>query len=345
MPSRRRRTGQVASGLVVTAAFVWLFVRDLPIDEFIAALASLTPDTVVAAVSFLAAAYTVRVVRWWVMLRSQDPGLRLRTCVWPLLTSVAVNNVFPLRAGDVLRVVAFRGQLRASASRVLGTLVLERLLDLVSLLLFLAVVLLAGVSVPLPEQLVPVTIAAVLVVALAIVALMLAGPPALQGIGRWLSRRPAIVARGRAAAIERLVTQLTGPLALARHPRRAAVLVSLSLAAWTLEGAVFAAVAVGLNLDVIPVVPWFAMAAGTLATLLPSGPGYLGTFDYAVREVVSWQGVPVGTAGAYAVAVHAALWVPLTAAGAFYLTTIGRGVWRRRTVQPSDLEDTPHAAT
>ena len=82
-------------------------------------------------------------IRWWVMLHALDRSIPLRACIWPLICSVAVNNVFPLRAGDVLRVVGFRHALGAPGMRVLGTLILERLLDVGTLLVILAVTLVA----------------------------------------------------------------------------------------------------------------------------------------------------------------------------------------------------------
>ena len=43
--------------------------------------------------------YTVRIIRWWWMLRALEPSLPLTACVWPFLTSIAVNNVTPFRVG------------------------------------------------------------------------------------------------------------------------------------------------------------------------------------------------------------------------------------------------------
>ncbi len=62
------------------------------------------------------------------MLKVFEPELPLTHCIRPFLVSIAVNNVVPLRGGDVLRVVGFRHELRSPPMRILGTLVVERLL-------------------------------------------------------------------------------------------------------------------------------------------------------------------------------------------------------------------------
>jgi len=59
--------------------------------------------------------------------------------VWPLLVGVAVNNVVPFRAGDVYRILAFRRQLIAPVVQLIGTLVIDRILDLTVLLGFFIV--------------------------------------------------------------------------------------------------------------------------------------------------------------------------------------------------------------
>ncbi len=55
-----------------------------------------------------------------------------------------------------------------------------------------------------------------------------------------------------------------------------------------------------------------------IATTLPSAPGYVGTFDAPGIAVLVAYGVPQATAAAYTLVLHAALWLPITALGAYY---------------------------
>ena len=55
-----------------------------------------------SALAALACGYTLRIVRWWMMLRAMDPAVRLGECVRPFLVSIAVNNLLPFRAGDAV---------------------------------------------------------------------------------------------------------------------------------------------------------------------------------------------------------------------------------------------------
>jgi hypothetical protein len=60
-----------------------------------------------------------------------------------------------------------------------------------------------------------------------------------------------------------------------------------------------------------------------LATTIPSAPGYVGTFDAPGIAVLQAYGVPKATAAAYTLALHIALWFPITALGGYYLVKKG----------------------
>jgi hypothetical protein len=105
------------------------------------------------------------------------------------------------------------------------------------------------------------------------------------------------------------------------------VLLGLSVLTWTFEGAVFATVAAAVNAVTSPVGPWFSLATGTLATLIPSSPGYVGTFDYFAAQGLAAYGAAPDISVAFALTVHTLLWAPLTAAGLVYLAIHGTRFW------------------
>jgi len=319
-----------AAGLVVTVAFLWLLLRSVDLGRLARAVADLPASCLLLALAFLAAAYAVRIVRWWRMLRALDPTLPLSTCVWPFIGSIAVNNTVPLRAGDALRVVAFRAELKAPPLRVLGTLVLERLLDLIVLLAFFFAGVLGLPPGAVPDRLVAVAAGLAGSSLVVLSALILLGPSA-SPLVRALAARPALAARGWSEPIERMGTTLTDALNLLRTPSRLAALLGLSVATWTLEGAVFATIARCFATGATDAGPWLALAMATLATSLPSSPGYVGTFDYFAVLGLMAYGAAREAAVAFAVTVHAVLWLPLTALGLGYLLVRGRGLWRRST--------------
>jgi uncharacterized protein (TIRG00374 family) len=261
---------------------------------------------------------SARLVRWWLMLRTVAPRLPLRACARPYLVSLALNNTLPMRAGDVMRVVAFRDTLGVPPMQVFGTLLIERLLDLFVLVALFFVEVLMTPPAGVPRTLV---MGAALVGAATLVGLLLlvlAPKPARVLVARALGHA-TLARRAWAPRAADAARQFLDTLALVRSPARAGRLLALSVTAWLLEGAVFACVARALGTGGAPLAPWFASVTGTLATLIPSAPGYVGTYDYFVLRGLAAHGAGGAPAAAFALVVHLLIWLPVTVLGLLLL--------------------------
>lgn len=346
MSSRGARAGGVwrwlkaGFGLLVTVAFLVLLVRQVDLAALAAAFAGLAWPWLLLALALLAADYAMRILRWWWMLRAMSPTLPAAACVWPYLASIALNNVLPLRAGDALRAFGFRRQLQSPAMRVLGTLVLERLLDMTTLLTLFFVGLLA-----VPTDLFPhaITLSAAWLTgttALALVALLLFAPR-LPALVQWVVRRPELAALAWSDQMQGWGHSFVETFAVMRRPADALALLALSVIVWLLETGVFAVVATAFAADVGLPGALFAMATGTLSTLIPSSPGYIGTFDYFTLTALAAYGIDDATAAAVALSVHAVLWIPLTLLGLAYLLVRGPGLLTRAELAKTEQGGAP----
>jgi uncharacterized membrane protein YbhN (UPF0104 family) len=304
-----RRIWRPLLGVLLAAAFAWLLARGVEWGAVRAALAAARAGPLLVGLLLLSAGFTVRIARWWWMLRPLAPTLSFARCVRPFLASLALNNTLPFRAGDVARTVAFREELGVPAGQVLGTLLIERVLDLVALLVLLGIGLGLMAAGELPHALVSGAVAAGVV---AVLGLGIAAAVPASGIARLQQR----LGGGRLAGFVGHAVEALAPLRSAGQVTR---LLALSLVAWTLEGAMYAAVALSLGVAAAPFAPWLALAAGTLSTLLPGTPGYVGTFDYFAARGMMAGGASAAQATAFALLVHAMLWVPVTAVGGLLL--------------------------
>jgi glycosyltransferase 2 family protein len=316
-----RRWGRALAGLAVALLFVALLFRKIDWGELRQALNSAAWLPLLVALLALAGDMAARITRWWWMLRSFRPELPWSSCARPFLASLAVNNTVPLRAGDVLRVVGFQSTLRVPTAQIAGTLVLERMLDLLVLLLILFLSLSGAPGVFPRTFLLLAQLAGVLCLAALIALTLIPGP-----IARFIQGLIGRLSGGRrwAGPVNALVVQLTHSLALLRSPARALKLLAASGLAWLLEGAVFACVLQSLHVPVSWSAAWLSLSGATLATLLPSSPGYVGTFDYFASLGLRAHGVGYSVAAAYALLAHLILWLPVTLAGFCAL------LWSRR---------------
>ena len=327
MSSGTVRWLKLSVGLATTAGFVWLLAREVDLDVLGRAFAGLSVSTVLLALAFLAAGWAARIVRWWWMLRALEPTLPLGACAGPFLAGMAVNNVAPFRAGDALRVLGFRRQLRAPAMAVAGTLVVERVLDVAVLtgILFLGLLGLPDGAFPRGFAVAAASLAGAGLAAILVLPLL---APVLGRIRERLPGRRLFAGRRWAQAVSRHGAWLAEALRLVHSRPRMLVLIGLSAVAWACEGAVFATVAAGIGAGAEPMGPWFSLATGTLATAIPSAPGHVGTFDWFAAQGLEAYGASAEVAIAFALTVHAVLWVSSTAAGLFFLLT--RGIRPRR---------------
>ena len=311
------RWARVGLGPVIALLFAWLAFRYLDWNSAWRTVAGAQPLWLGLALALLAVDYFLRIIRWWLMLRSMT-DLPLRAAAGPFLAGIAMNNVLPFRAGDVLRTAGFCRYLGLPVSRMLGTMVLERVLDLGSLLVFFLVGLWM-LNPPIPPA---VRSAGYAVVAGCLIGLLLVQvmPDRFRRLSLRLAEKAAERGAPRIAQIGRWIADFFGALGTLHRPRLLGLLWGCSLAAWLCEGALFAAAAAALSLTgMATIAPWFAMATGTLGTLIPSTPGYVGTFDYFTIVGFTAGGMAHSDAAILAILVHLLLWLPLTVIGLTWL--------------------------
>lgn len=316
------RSVKLAAGFALSAILLWATLRAVPLDRVASALAGARPAWIAAAVGFVALSYSLKIYRWVTMLRSLGSAVRPGEAAVPFLAGVAFNNLLPFRSGDVMRVVAFQRVTGVATSAQLGTLVLERLLDL----LVLMCILFATVGVYQSEALDQVLLHGLKLAALAVavsILIFIAAPRWLRLIVQSIERRlPRLRHAGEA------LLRLSDAVATLSSPSLIVRLVGLSFLAWFAEGGAFLAVGLALGVAATPEAALLALSVGTLSTIIPSSPGYVGTFHYFTARVASGVGAGGVGSAAYAILIHAVLWLPTTATGLLLLTASGLGASR-----------------
>jgi len=312
-----RRSLRLALGLLISAIFLYATFARVPLRAVGAALASAHSIWIVAALGFIVLAYALKIYRWLTMLRSLGASIGLAVAAVPFLGGVAFNNVLPFRAGDLIRVLAFQRYTGVPPSGQLGTLALERLMDL----LVLCAILFATISFWKVSTIDPALLAGLRLLSIAAVVAVLLFILAPRPI-RWIVQR--LEARfARLHKVGESFLRLSDAVQTLSRPLFLARVGALSLLAWLAEGGAYWAVGHALGLGLPVQVALLALSVGTLATMIPSSPGYVGTFHYFVARLVVGFGVGQVAATAYAVLVHALLWLSTTSIGFLALAISG----------------------
>ena len=317
-------------GLSCAIFFIWLIISQIELDSLINALQNTDLNWILAALAAFCCGYICRIARWYKMLVQDNQQLTFINCAGPLLASFAVNNVLPFRTGDIMRAFAFKRQLGTSSGIVVASLFVERLLDLLMVLLLLGSAL-AIFNLDFEHY---TGLASVLLISLALmIILMLLVPrlftPLTLIFNRIVLKLAPIYGRKISDEINKAMNSF---IHLSTH-RTMLILVFWSILAWLAEGCVFWCVAMAFQPTlVVPEAAWLALPVGTLATLIPSTPGYVGTFDYFTIKAMTTLGNTQTISTAYTLLVHALLWIPPTLIGGLYLLTFNRHPQRRHTL-------------
>lgn len=307
------RAAKVILGLALGGLLLWLALRQVDLRTVGAEMAQVPASAYGASVLALALGYCARVLRWRGMLAPQAQGaLGFGKPFVAFLAATAVNNLAPLRAGDALRCFAFSRWLGVPSGAILGTMLVERLADLIALLLGFALVI-WWLSPPGWQGLGWGAMALALLGSGVLAVLM--RPRAGENAIAWILALVGKFSQRLASRLAQGGQTLRAALTQMGQPRDLAALAGWTVPVWVLEGACYWAIARSLAGLPAPEAAWLALPAATLATLLPTTPGHLGPFDYAAQAAALALGNPLVEATAFVLIVHAVLWATTTATG------------------------------
>ncbi|WEX75260.1 flippase-like domain-containing protein [Sinorhizobium numidicum] len=313
---RFNTTLRVGLGLIAGAAFVVLVLRDVNLAEVSDLLQRATLAPLFLAVLAFVADFLLRAVRFWIMLgQTTGRSLPLGPTIGPFIASFGMSDVLPLRLGDGFRVLWFSRRFGISAGTVLGTMIVERILDLVTIVILGAgALMLAEVSAPAALMR---NFQLVLVVALAGGLGMLFVPALLSRLFERLFRG---VELSIASSLLSALKATSAAVLQVGSWRRIAVLTVISLALWILESLVL--IGAWLSLGGSPdhlLQPFVAFAFSTLGTLVPSLPGHFGAFEFFGVQAFALVGVDAQMAVAVVLLAHVILWAPTAIFGISWL--------------------------
>jgi uncharacterized protein (TIRG00374 family) len=316
-------------GLVVSLVFVYLAVRDVDAAAIGTALRGMDYWTLAPAALVLAVAIYIRVVRWRILFApGRRPGMRAVGA--SLLIGLLFNNILPARAGEAARAIALNQRAGTSRFEALGTVIAERALDVLCLIVLLFV---AAPALPETDWLPRALIAgAALGAGLLVLLLVFAyyGHRPARLLLRPLSFLPGITREKSDVAARNLVHGFS----FVRRPGTALAAFGLTLASWLLIAVTFWLCLIGFDLPVGFEAGLLVVVAANLAMIVPSGPAAVGVFEAATLAALAPFSVDRSTALSYAIVVHALNVLPFILVGYLVLHHHALAVRRERRLRP-----------
>lgn len=302
-----KRLVKTIPGLLISAFFLWktFFPHGHPAISRaqLHSLRLVAPIWLVPFVAFSVSSYTIRSLRWKRMMR--PAGTSFRTCARVYMTSLAANNILPLRIGDIMRVFTYAPELGASPSFVLSTVILEKLLDI----FVLAVLFISTMASSVSPRLRLAATGAVGTSALAILVLLLGARSLAEPLSRLFTRLP------KQAVLVKLEHWILLALDCIRQIGLMGTLFLLieTVLVWTSEAIIYLSSMKLIGLEANRLAPWNCVAFVNLSFLIPSSPGGIGPFEAAAQKALATHGAHPGAAALYGLALH--FWMLITVTG------------------------------
>jgi len=340
---RPRQIILVVIGVLTSVGLLWLAACFLEWDKVVAALqqTDVFPWVPLAMISYLVG-HVIRGVRCRLLV-SREATLALPTATNVVVVGYAVNNILPLRLGEFARAGMLAERSGLPFVQSLTVTFLERILDGLVILFLLLVTVIAIPSETLVRSAVvfeetEVRLEDIIRFASAVFFLAALGVFAAAACpGYLLSLASRVTSRLMPRLHDPLVrfcSLVINGVSYLRRPTDVLIIVALSVIVWLFEAGMFVFVlpAFGLSMD-----PWVAilcMTVTNLCILVPSSPGFVGTFHISCMIALVMVGVSREVGFGYAVIVHLVFFVPITAWGvgalASYGMTLGRTfVWSK----------------
>lgn len=316
------RRWQFWVGILLSAVFLWLALRGLKLHEVWSALQQARYIWLLPGVAAYMVAVWARAWRWHYLLRPLKV-ISTRDMFPMVAIGYMGNNIYPARAGELLRAYVLRRREEVPLSASLATVIVERAFD--------GLVMLGFVFINLPElakvavdsrfagSIQDLALWGAVGFTLAVLAFLLVAlypTRAMQAISWLVDRLTPVRIRERT---KRIAGRFMEGLASLRSPKDVFMVLVTSVVIWLLETGKYWFVMHAFPFEVSFFALMLMNGIVNLATTIPSAPGYIGTFDAPGIAVLEAYGVPGAVAAGYTLVLHAALWLPITLLGGYYM--------------------------
>jgi uncharacterized membrane protein YbhN (UPF0104 family) len=315
-----------------TVALLWWFFRSVHLAEVWTAIRGAHPTLVAAAVLVTLQTYVLRAWRWRLLLAPLGRA-RFRNAFRTTVIGFTATFLLPGRLGEVLRPYLMARAEGFNAASAFATIVIERVLDLITVLTLFAVFLLGGSAAVGTDVKWGGAVAAA--ASLAGLVALATGARHPATLGRWadgLARRLP----GRLADLAgKTVQTFVDGLAVMRQPAALMAASGLSLLLWL-------SIALGVWLTSRAFDLTFRFDGSFLIIMFlvvgvaAPTPAGVGTFHWMYRlAVTSFFGAPVDVAVAAAIVLHAVSFIPVSILGLVFLAQDGLSVGRLKDLAPA----------
>jgi glycosyltransferase 2 family protein len=318
--SSRKRWGLLALGLVLSVGLPVLAFQGVNIAQSWQLVLQCHGPQLALGGAFFLLTLGVRSWRWRLMLAAHQP-VKLRSCLSATCVGYLANNILPFHLSELVRVGVLKRLEGVSGARGLGTVAVERVVDTLTLVLFLGVYLTLTAGGEYRTELVTAGWLALTGSLVLVLALMVSYRWRRQ-CARIAAALPARISPSLGAKTFRLFGHFLEGFQVFTSPRQVLQVVLLSAGLWGAAVCSHYYVGQSLGLSVRPLGYTVVVFATAFGVLIPAAPGAVGTFHGFARLGLYLVGAQSGEqALAFAAVLHALEWVLMNITGLYFLVS------------------------
>ncbi len=304
---------KLAVAVAISVVGLIIAFRNVDGDQIVVSIQKVNGWYILAAVTLMVTTVWLRAWRWQYILAPIKP-----IGIHPLFASTMIgyfgNSVLPFRLGELLRAYSVARDNGLRTSTALGTILLERVIDMIGLV---AVTIIFFAVYPFPPKLKLAGWIAIAFTLTLVLALIVIATTEDRIKSRVFGRKIFDNRLGQKLVV--VINNLIAGMISLRSSRHFLAVTVLTVVMWIAYYVQTYLVVMSLDMEVSWVAVGVALIATTLVITVPSAPGYIGTY-HATAVLVMEQlfGVPLADAQAFAVLVHAIGFVPFATIGFVY---------------------------
>ncbi|MBN1311223.1 MAG: flippase-like domain-containing protein [Anaerolineae bacterium] len=300
---RWKRWGTLLIGLLISAVALYLAFRNANPAEMVDAFSELRYQYVILSLVVVIISDVMRGMRWSILMQGR---ISMLDGFWLFNVGYLFNNVLPARLGEFARAILGGHRQDVTFTSALSSIVVERLFDLISVVILLCIGL---VALPLPDWATTggMTVGGGALVGVVVLALAARySEPALK-VGVWMLALLPGVSRERAHAF---LSPFVEGLGAVSDLRSFAAGFGMSLACWAVSGLSAWLLMLAFWQDVPIPVAAFVLGTTGLGVAIPAAPASVGTFQAAVLAACTAAGYDLSTSQSFSIALHLSSFVP-----------------------------------
>ena len=309
-------------GILISLVFMFLAFRKVDFVQMWSAFKAANYWWFIPALIILFTSHWMRALRWRYLL---EPIKRVETGVLfsSLMIGYMANTFLPAHLGEFLRAYMVGKKRPVAASAVFGTIVIERIIDVFTMLALLA---LTMVVFPFPEWVKKsgyISLGAILVLFVLLILMKKFREPSLK----WTERLTSFLPQKIRAKINDLLHSFLDGIVPLKSWKHYVIVAILSVLIWICYGAIFQISFYAFDFVAGFALPWYAalvlLVITTISVLVPSSPGYVGTYHYLCQLSLGLFGVPKSPALTFAFVVHGINFLPILVVGLILISAEG----------------------